>query len=102
LARIRFIDIRNFRCLKTFAWRPAEGLNCLIGPGDAGKSSVLNAIDLCLGARRNLSFSDADFHGLDVTEPISVSITIGELDGTVSRAWRPMATTCDHLMPRRA
>jgi putative ATP-dependent endonuclease of OLD family len=55
-------------------------LNCLIGPGDAGKSSVLNAIDLCLGARRNLSFSDADFHGLDVTEPISVSITIGELD----------------------
>jgi putative ATP-dependent endonuclease of the OLD family len=80
LARIRFIDVQNFRCLKTFTWRPGEGLNCLIGPGDAGKSSVLNAIDLCLGARRNPSFSDADFHNLDVTEPISVSITIGELD----------------------
>ena len=83
MARIRFIDIRNFRCLRAFAWRPTEGLNCLIGPGDVAKSSVLNAIDLCLGARRNLSFSDADFYGLDVTEPISVSITIGELDDSL-------------------
>jgi hypothetical protein len=55
-------------------------LNCLIGPGDAGKSSVLDAIDLCLSARRSVSFSDADFHGLNVNEPISLSITLGELD----------------------
>jgi hypothetical protein len=80
VARIRFIDIRNFRCLKAFAWQPAPGLNCLIGPGDAGKSSVLDAIDLCLSARRSVSFSDADFHGLNVNEPISISITLGELD----------------------
>jgi hypothetical protein len=55
-------------------------VNCLIGPGDAGKSSVLDAIDLCLGARRSASFSDADFHGLNVGESISISITLGELD----------------------
>ncbi|MGO4684118.1 AAA family ATPase [Hyphomicrobium sp. 2TAF46] len=41
-----------------------DGLNCLIGPGDSGKSSVLEAIDFCLGARRNLQISDADFHRL--------------------------------------
>lgn len=80
MARIRIIDIRNFRCLKSFIWRPSGGINCLIGPGDAGKSSVLDAIDYCLGARRNLSFSDADFHGLDVSAPISISVTLGELD----------------------
>jgi putative ATP-dependent endonuclease of OLD family len=55
-------------------------VNCLIGPGDEGKSSVLDAIDFCLGARRSLQFSDADFHGLNVTEPVSISITLGELD----------------------
>jgi putative ATP-dependent endonuclease of OLD family len=55
-------------------------LHRLIGPGDAGKSSVLDAIDTCLGARRSVSFSDADFHALDVTKPISISITLGELD----------------------
>jgi AAA domain, putative AbiEii toxin, Type IV TA system len=58
----------------------APGLNCLIGPGDAGKSSVLDAIDYCLGARRSISFSDADFHSLDVSEPITITITIGELE----------------------
>lgn len=85
LARIRVIDIRNFRCLKVFTWQPSEGINCLIGPGDTGKSSVLDAIDFCLGARRNLSFSDADFYGLDVSTPISISITLGELsDGLKS------------------
>jgi hypothetical protein len=79
LARILHIDIRNFRCLKTSAWQPAAGINCLIGSGDAGKSTVLDAIDLCLGARRNLLFSDAD----DVSMPISISITLGELDDSL-------------------
>jgi putative ATP-dependent endonuclease of OLD family len=80
MARIRCIDIRNFRCLKEFFWHPAPGVNCLIGPGDAGKSSVLDAIDFCLGARRNVQFSDADFYGLNVTDFVSISITLGELD----------------------
>ncbi len=50
-------------------WYPAPGINCLIGPGDSGKSSILDAIDLCLGARRNIQFTDADFHLLDVENP---------------------------------
>jgi len=55
----------------------------LIGPGDSGKSSILDAIDYCMGARRNVSISDADFYRLDVEQPISISITIGELDDTL-------------------
>jgi putative ATP-dependent endonuclease of OLD family len=55
-------------------------MNCLIGPGDSGKSTILDAIDLCLGARRNIPFDDSDFYGLNVTVPISISLTIGELD----------------------
>jgi putative ATP-dependent endonuclease of OLD family len=80
VARIRFIDIRNFRCLKELTWAPSPGLNCLIGPGDSGKSSILDAIDYCLGARRTISFSDADFYDLAVSEPIAITITIGELE----------------------
>jgi predicted ATP-dependent endonuclease of OLD family len=80
MARIRKIEIENFRGIKALDWKPSEGINCLIGPGDSGKSSVLDAIDLCLGARRNLSFTDADFHKLDVSEPIKVKVTVGELD----------------------
>jgi len=83
LARIRHIAIRNFRCIQQLDWYPSAGLNCLIGPGDSGKSSILDAIDFCLGARRNLPITDADFYGLDVEQPISVTITLGELDDTL-------------------
>lgn len=80
MARIRHIAIRNFRCIQSLDWFPSSGVNCLIGPGDSGKSSVLDAIDFCLGARRTVTISDADFYRLDVEQPISISITIGELD----------------------
>lgn len=80
MARIRHIAISNFRCIQALDWQPSPGVNCLIGPGDSGKSSVLDAIDYCLGARRSVTITDADFYRLDVEQPISVSITIGELD----------------------
>ena len=79
MARIRKIEIQNFRSLRSFTWIPSRGINCLIGPGDSGKSTVLDAIDLCLGARRHLQFSDADFFNLDVNAPIAICLTIGEL-----------------------
>jgi putative ATP-dependent endonuclease of OLD family len=80
MARIRKIEIANFRGIRSLTWLPAPGINCLIGPGDSGKSTVLDAIDLCLGARRNAQFSDADFFNLVVKQPISISLTIGALD----------------------
>ena len=83
MARIRKIEIANFRGIQLLAWCPTPGINCLIGPGDSGKSTVLDAIDLCLGARRNFQFSDANFFGLDITTPISITLTLGDLDDSM-------------------
>ncbi|EOH0515796.1 ATP-dependent endonuclease [Vibrio fluvialis] len=77
---IRAITIQNFRTIKEFKWHPKPGLNCIIGPGDSGKSTILDAIDLTLGARRSYNFTDADFHGLNTQEPIVITVTIGCLD----------------------
>lgn len=79
MARIRLIEINHFRSIKSLSWHPTNGINCLIGPGDSGKSTILDAIDLCLGARRNLALSDTDFYGLDVSQPITISLTLGDL-----------------------
>jgi putative ATP-dependent endonuclease of OLD family len=79
VARVRQIEIKNFRGIAALTWDPSPGINCLIGPGDSGKSTVLDAIDLCLGARRTAQFSDSDFYQLDVTKPVSISVTVGEL-----------------------
>jgi putative ATP-dependent endonuclease of OLD family len=79
MPRIRRLEIENFRCVRRLNWVPRPGLNGLVGPGDIGKSTVLDAIDYCLGARRSLTFTDADFHGLNETRPIRIEATIGEL-----------------------
>ena len=79
MTRVRRIEIRNFRSIQTLEWTPANGVNCLIGPGDSGKSTILDAIDLCLGARRSAPFGDTDFFGLDVTRTIVIAVTFGAL-----------------------
>jgi putative ATP-dependent endonuclease of the OLD family len=84
---IRVLEIENFRAVKGLRWLPGAGVNCLIGPGDSGKSTILDAIDYCLGARRSVAFTDADFHELGVDHPIRIAVMLGALDET------PMATS---------
>ncbi|MCU0091399.1 AAA family ATPase [Pseudomonas koreensis] len=79
MVRVRHLDIQNFRAIKMLDWAPSAGVNCLIGPGDSGKSSILEAIDLCLGARRSARFTDTDFHLMDVANPIVITVTVGAL-----------------------
>lgn len=76
---IRKVEIANFRSIKKLEWYPSAGVNCLIGAGDSGKSTILDAIDLCLGARRFGNITDADFYGLDVEQPISITLLLGAL-----------------------
>ena len=83
MARIRKVEIRNFRAVRSLDWCPAAGVNCLIGPGDSGKSTILDAVDFCLGARRNLAIADTDFHALDVAQSISISVTLGDLSDSL-------------------
>lgn len=79
MTRIRQLQIQNFRAIKSLYWDPVPGINCIIGQGDSGKSSILDAIDLCLGARRSIPFSDVDFYNLDVSQPISITTVLGAL-----------------------
>lgn len=80
MAKICKVEIQNFRSIRNLVWIPGPGLNCLIGPGDSGKSTILDAIDLCLGARRNAHITDVDFFGMDVTQPINITVTLSDLD----------------------
>lgn len=83
MARIRKLEIRNFRSIRELDWLPSDGINCLIGPGDSGKSTILDAIDLCLGSRRTVTIYDTDFPDLTVGAPISITATIGALPETL-------------------
>lgn len=79
MTAIRVVEIENFRGVRLLTWCPTGGINCLIGPGDSGKSTVIDAIDYCIGARRSLQLADSDFHKLDVDKPIRIAVTLGAL-----------------------
>jgi DNA replication and repair protein RecF len=44
--RLTRLIVRNVRNLEAIDWRPAEGLNILVGPNGSGKTSLLEAIHL--------------------------------------------------------
>nr|WP_246754290.1 AAA family ATPase [Bradyrhizobium diazoefficiens] len=68
--RIAYLEVENFRGVKTLKWAPSPGMNCLIGPGDSTKTTVLDAIELCLNPRSYIFADDCDFFDLDIKAPI--------------------------------
>lgn len=70
--RVRQLSIENFRGIRRLDWTLPVGqrLITLIGPGDSGKSTILEAVHLLLGDRWSVSFSDVDFFNVDPATPI--------------------------------
>lgn len=83
MAKIKLLKIENFRGIKALDWKPNPGLNCIIGSGDTGKSSILDAIEIVLNPKYWARFNDTDFYGLDVTQDIQIEVTIGDLSDTL-------------------
>ena len=69
---LRRLTIDNFRGFSRFDWRIPEGrkLICLVGPGDSGKTTILDAISWLLGDRWSLPINIFDFH--DESKPIVI------------------------------
>ena len=49
--RLTRLIVRDVRNLEAIDWRPAEGLNILVGPNGSGKTSLLEAIHLAVVGR---------------------------------------------------
>lgn len=76
--QVRQIKISNFRGIAALDWKPGNSFCCLIGPGDSGKSTVLDAVESALSSRW-FSFTESDFLNCNTTSPIVVEVTVGEL-----------------------
>jgi putative ATP-dependent endonuclease of OLD family len=55
------LAIERFRSLKTFSWYPAKGVNLILGGGDVGKTTVLDAIALLLSPTNFATLIDTDY-----------------------------------------
>lgn len=77
--RLCHLKIERFRGIKALEWTVRGAFLCFIGPGDATKSTILDAIELALSARRDHAFDDSDFYEGDTSLPIIITATITQL-----------------------
>ena len=60
-ATILKLKIGRFRGIKALDWNPAAGMNILLGGGDAGKTTILDAIALLLSPSNSFVLSESDY-----------------------------------------
>jgi putative ATP-dependent endonuclease of the OLD family len=59
---IHRLKIDRFRSIKSFCWLPEKGVNVILGGGDVGKTSILDAIGLLLSPTNPSVVPDTDYH----------------------------------------
>lgn len=77
--RLRRLEIENFRGVKVLDWRHIAETAALVGPGDSGKSTILDAIERVLSPKWNVAFDDTDFWDLQTDVSIVIRATITNL-----------------------
>lgn len=77
--RMRRLEIENFRGVRSLDWRHIGNTAALVGPGDSGKSTILDAIERVLSPRWNVTFDDTDFWDLNTEEAIVIRATLTDL-----------------------
>lgn len=55
------LKIDRYRGLQTLDWTPSSGMNIVLGGGDAGKTTILDALALLLSPSNSIVLSEADY-----------------------------------------
>lgn len=65
---IRRLTIEGFRGIQNLVWHPGPGVNLILGGGDVGKTTILDAVALLLHPTNTVVLSDADYWGRKVED----------------------------------
>jgi putative ATP-dependent endonuclease of the OLD family len=70
------LTIERFRCIKTLSWHPAKGVNVILGGGDVGKTTILEAIGLLFSPTNPPTLADTDYHGRAIDAGFTVEAIV--------------------------
>lgn len=79
MAYVHKITIDNFRCFKHFETTLKDNLLCIIGRGDSGKTTLLDAISYILSPSYSIHFQDTDFHCGKVDNEIHIEAVLRDI-----------------------
>lgn len=87
---IRRLSIARFRGISALTWCPGPGLNVILGGGDAGKTTILDAIGLVLSPINPSTLSDTDYFGRRVDDGFEIEAVMAlPMDSAVADQMRP-------------
>jgi len=78
MAKIIQLDIKNYRGIKNLhlEFKTDQNLISLIGRGDSGKTTILDAISSVLTPSWNLNFFDTDFYDCDHNQELEIIVSL--------------------------
>lgn len=80
MAKIHTLKIKNYKGLQNFEQEfGITDFVCLIGRGDSGKTTILDAISAVLTPSWNLTFYDTDFYNGDISQEIQIEASLYDL-----------------------
>ena len=80
MARIYSLKINNYRGIQDFYQEFGDtNCVCIVGRGDSGKTTILEAIKAVLSPAWNFNFTDIDFYNTDVENPIIIEAVVFNL-----------------------
>jgi putative ATP-dependent endonuclease of the OLD family len=66
------LTIERYRCFQKFVWHPAQQANLILGGGDAGKTTILEAIGLLFNPTNFAAISDSDYWRREIDSEFSI------------------------------
>ncbi len=70
------LTIDKFRGVQELEWYPSEGMNFILGGGDTGKTTVLEAIDLLFSPSTSINVSETDYWMRDTATSFSIEAVV--------------------------
>jgi putative ATP-dependent endonuclease of OLD family len=91
-ANILRLRIVGFRGLKFFDWRPPPGMNVILGGGDVGKTTILDALALLLSPSNSTAVAEADYWQRDTDSEFVIEATVSlpetaEIENQKKMSW---------------
>jgi putative ATP-dependent endonuclease of the OLD family len=86
------LRIERFRGISLLEWKPAAQLNVILGGGDAGKTTVLEAIGLLLSPTNPTTLADTDYYGRVIEAGFSIELDVSlpsvcDIDHQTKTSW---------------
>jgi putative ATP-dependent endonuclease of the OLD family len=70
------LTIERFRGITSLKWKPSRGVNVILGGGDVGKTTILEAIALLLSPVNPTTLSDPDYHDRNIEAEFSIEAVL--------------------------